>query len=264
MRKRLFVIAIFLLSLQMALPFANAQTNLISVTADDWYTDSDWKLAPIRAMIINYTNTHNGLASWQVPLSAADWGVDREYINISPDQTVVYSFWIKTSAPTIENDTNMAGGRIGIDIYGNNGASRGLSDPDGTGDTAWNHHTFVAFGTDEWTQVTMTFTIPASYVANQVTHNQPIGTVFEPAYLIAWVQTWSSTEWTNEHGTAWFSDPVLTITENPAATATATPNTYRSVSFEAVSFWIKAAFVVAGFACVALVVARAKIRSGNK
>lgn len=200
-------------------------TNLIAVDCGHWYTDSDWQLAPIRTMIINQSVTLNDLPSWQVPLSTADWGVDHAGLSISSGQTIYYSFYIKTGAATLPEDIDspIAGGRIGIDIYGANGASRGLSNPDGSGGATWSYNTYVPFGTSEWTQVTMNFTVQSTYIANQVTHSQPIGTSFAPTFFIPWIQTWSSTEGTDEHGTAWFSNPTLYIDMQSSPEPTASP-----------------------------------------
>jgi hypothetical protein len=204
--------------------------NLMSVTDGNWYCDSDWSHAPIRAMTINYTNTYASSPSWQVPLSTTDWGVDWSPNDVSqiiaPGEVISFSCWIKTSAPTLSADINnpQAGGRLGMDLYGANGASFGVSTPDGTGTSTDSINTYVPFGVsgNSWTKITIEFTVPSTYSANQVTHGEPIGTVFVPTYVIPWVQTWSDTQGTSEHGTAWFSDPTFTIT-NPSPLPTPTP-----------------------------------------
>lgn len=210
MKKILFVF--FLFCLLMSLPFVSASTLVTNIDGE-WHSDSGWEDAPIRNMILNYSFTYGSLPSWQIPLDpGVDWGVDHTAFVVESGQTLTWGCWIRTSEPTVENDTTMAGGRIGVDVYGQNGASRGLSDPDGTGDTAWDHNTYVAFSTEEWTYTEMSFTLEANYTANQVTHGYPVGTVFVPHYVIVWYQTWSATEYATEEGTAWYANPTLTIT----------------------------------------------------
>jgi len=190
--------------------------NLISVTDGNWWTDADWLNAPIRTDTIDYTNTYNGNPSWRIPLTSVDWGVDHGGITISPSNVIVYTCWIKTSAATLAADVGnlLAGGRIGIDIYGANGASFGISDPKGLGTTTWKSNTFVQFGTNTWTQISITFTVASQYAANQVTHGQKLGTVFTPTWCTPWIQTYSSTQYCAEGGTAWFSNPQFHI--NPS------------------------------------------------
>lgn len=206
-------VAFLVLSMVFVSPALADNTNLISVTDGQWWADSDSNTAPIRDMqIVN----KDGRVSWEVPLSDVDWGVDHNGIAVFPGDHVVFSCWIKTSAPTIMGDDYLSGGRIGVDIYGGvGGASFGTSCPDGLGHGAEVHNTFVVFGTDVWTKVTIDFVVAASYVANQVTNGFPVGTVFVPSLAVFWFQTWSCVYFTAERGSAWFADPVLQI--NPSS-----------------------------------------------
>ncbi len=68
-------------------------------------------------MVMTVGNAHFPLSGGGV-----DW-YGGKAATIAPGDTIYYSFWIKTSAPTITADIDnpQAGGRIGIDIYGSGG-----------------------------------------------------------------------------------------------------------------------------------------------
>jgi len=192
--------------------------NLISVTDGNWYDDIHWVNAPCPQYgeVIDTTDTYAGSPSWQCTLSSNGWGVDwwgGSQSEIVPGDTITFSAWIKTSAATLSADVGNpeAGGRIGIDMYSSSGmsVSYGISTPDGIGSPSDAYNTFVPFGTSTWTEVTITFTVPSIYVANQ---GSGAGTTFTPVRCVPWVQVWSDTQGSNEHGTAWFADPQLFIT----------------------------------------------------
>ncbi|MGO8805803.1 MAG: hypothetical protein ACLQO7_04255 [Candidatus Bathyarchaeia archaeon] len=194
---------------------APAGNSLISIDDGDWYTDSQWLKCPALNVVLDTTDTYADSPSWEVALSSMNSGVDHGGINISPGDTVVFSCWIQTSAATLSADSGnpQAGGRLGIDIYGVNGASYGSVTPNGiSSQISDSFNTYVKFGTNVWTQVTMTFVLSSTYTANQVTNGQPVGTLFTPSFCIPWCQVWSDSQGSNEHGTAWFADPQLTIT----------------------------------------------------
>ena len=194
------------------IPFvAASDVNLVSVNDNSWWTDSDARSAPARTIKISSDVTRFGSPSWEIPLSESDWGVDRGMFDVSAGDHLIFSSWIKTSEPTIENDVVLAGGRIGIDMYGDNGASFGISDTKGLGVDASVDNTIVVFGTDVWTKVTIEFVVPESYKANQVTNGQSIGTFFLPTGCCIWLQTWSCVYYSAEHGTAWFANPEFYI-----------------------------------------------------
>lgn len=185
--------------------------NLISVTDGDWYTDMQWINAPAPQYneIIDYTDTYAGSPSWQITLSSNGFGVDHWGPAIASGDVIYYSCWIKTSAATLQADIGnpQAGGRIGIDIYSSSGVqvSYGLSTPNGiASQISDSYNTYVPFGTSSWRQIVITFTVPSTYVANQ---GSGAGQTFTPVWCVPWVQVWSDTQGTNEHGTAWFADP---------------------------------------------------------
>ncbi len=138
-------------------------------------------------------------------------GVDRGMFDVFPGDHIVWSCWIKTSEPTVVGDNYLAGGRIGIDLYGDNGASFGIGDPKGLGVTEDIANTYVVFGTDDWTKVTIDFIVDDSYRSNQVTNGQGLGTLFVPTGCCIWIQTWSCQYYASEYGTAWFAHPELYI-----------------------------------------------------
>lgn len=229
--KKEIIFLIFLCSLVMSiylLGSVQASSNLVSVSSGHWWADTTGEYAPVRNIIVNYTNTYGGSPSWQVPLSADDHAIDHDSIAVKPGDHLTFSCWIKTSAPTLEADIGnpQAGGRIGIDVYGRNGASYGISDSQGLGVEAHVANTFVKFGTSTWTHVTIDFVVRATYSANQETRGQPVGTVFEPVYVIPWLQTWSCSEGTNEHGVAWFAYPEFYISTTTQAQTNLIGNSY--------------------------------------
>lgn len=207
-----YLIIACLVGLLGFVPFvAASDVNLVSVNDNSWWTDSDSRSAPVRTIKISSDVTRFGSPSWEIPLSERDWGVDRGMFDVSAGDHLFFSSWIKTSEPTIENDVVLAGGRIGIDMYGDNGASFGISDTKGLGVDASVDNTIVVFGTDVWTKVTIDFVVPESYKANQVTNGQSIGTFFAPTGCCIWLQTWSCVYYSAEHGTAWFANPEFYI-----------------------------------------------------
>ncbi len=207
-----YLIIACLVGLLGFIPFVDSSgANLVGVNDNCWWTDSDASSAPVRTLQISSDVTRFGSPSWEIPLSERDWGVDRGMFDVSAGDQLIFSSWIKTSEPTIENDVVLAGGRIGIDMYGDNGASFGISDTKGLGVDASVDNTIVVFGTDVWTKVTIEFVVPESYNANQVTNGQSIGTFFAPTGCCIWLQTWSCVYYSAEHGTAWFANPEFYI-----------------------------------------------------
>jgi hypothetical protein len=188
--------------------------SLISITDGYWYTDSQWLNCPALNVALDTTDTYAGSPSWEVTLSSENVGADHSNINVKPGDVIYYSCWIKTSVATVtETDPAQAGGRIGIDFYGAGGGITGIQTPDGAYGSSDTDNTFVKFGTSTWTEVTMTFTIPATYTATGAfSGSYTAGQQAIPISMVPWVEVWSATQGTNEHGTAWFADPQLTVT----------------------------------------------------
>lgn len=203
MQKKIFLL--FFLLIVAGLPFTRGVT-LVTTVDGDWYSDYTWSHAPVGALVLNYTNTYGSLPSWQVPLNFPTvQGVDHEPIVIVPDDVVHISVWVKTSNATDPDDigNSDAGGRLGIDVYSDVGfqESRGIA------------NSYVMFGRNNWTETTMDFTVPATYVANQGTHT---GHTFTPDCFVIWLQTWSGTEYATELGTSWFANINVTVTHEGA------------------------------------------------
>jgi hypothetical protein len=189
--------------------------SLISINDGDWYTDSEWLQCPALNVKLDTTDTYGGSPSWEITLSSVNSAADYGGMSVAPGDKIVFSCWIKTSAATLKADVGnpQAGGRIGIDIYGAKGVICGLCTPNGIGTSTDSDNTYVTFGTSTWTQVTMSFTVPSTYQAVAGYGNAyPGGQSVTPTSIIPWLQVWSDTQGSNEHGTAWFADPVFTIT----------------------------------------------------
>ncbi len=207
--------------------------SLMSVTDGNWYTDMQWINVPYPqySEIIDTTATYDGSPSWQITLNPNGWGVDwcpSGYLRqpIAPGDKIYYSFWIETSVATLSSDVGnpQAGARIGIDFYGPNGQT-GIINTENiaatsnqNGATSGSSNTYVKFGTSIWTQMVIEFTVPATYVYSDQFSGQenPAGYVngenVVPTACIPWIQVYSDLNGIKEGGTAWFADPVFTIT----------------------------------------------------
>ncbi|MGO8807003.1 MAG: hypothetical protein ACLQO7_10465 [Candidatus Bathyarchaeia archaeon] len=224
---------------------------MMSVTGGNWYDDIHWVNAPCPqySEVISTTNTYDGYDSWQCTLSPNGWGVDwygGKAATIAPGDTIYYSFWIKTSQPTLPQDVNnpIAGARIGVDIYGSN-SQGGIEDINGVSTydgkiTTWVNgnyvypsvadQDFVMFGTNTWTQVVIEFTVQPTYPEiDQNTCSNPAGYTngenVVPTFCIPWVQVYSCTQGTKEGGTAWFADPVFMINSSGSSVSVSQPAT---------------------------------------
>lgn len=195
-------------------------TNLTWINDGDWYTDAQWALAPAYNVVLDKADTYAGSPSWQVTLDSTNTGVDHGNLVIAPGDQIDFSCWIKTSAATVPADDGnpQAGGRIGIDFHGSLGGIVGVSSPDGNpADGPTNSfNTYVPFGTSSWTQVVMSFTVPATYEYEEGTTGQTghysTGEMVPPTSCIPWLQVWSDTQGSSENGVAWFADPQFYVT----------------------------------------------------
>ena len=193
---------------------APSQKSIISITGGNWYTDSGWLKCPALNVALDTSDTYAGSPSWEITLSSSNYGADFGGLSIAPGDTIVYSCWIKTSAPTLSSDNGnpQAGGRIGIDFYGSQGGITGVQTPNGASGCSNSLNTYVKFGTSTWTEVTMSFTVPWTYTATGTFGGGYwSGQSVTPTSMIPWVEVWSDTQCSAEHGTAWFADPQLTI-----------------------------------------------------
>lgn len=191
------------------------ENSLIAINDGNWYTDSEWLKCPALNVALDTTNTYGGSPSWKITLSSVNYGADFGGLSIAPGDTIVYSCWIKTSAATLSSDIGnpQAGGRIGIDFYGANGGITGIETPNGVTGCSNSLNTYVKFGTSTWTEVTMSFTIPWTYTATGAYGGSyRAGQSVTPTSIIPWLEVWSDTQGSAEHGTAWFADAQLTIT----------------------------------------------------
>jgi hypothetical protein len=180
--------------------------NLAPIDDGNWYTDAQWIKAPAYNIVYDTTNTYQGNPSWKITLSTgSNTAVDRWGPSIKPGDHVVFSCWIKTSAATLQADVGnpQAGGRIGFDIYGEGGDVGG---PD------WGADAYVPFGTSDWKQVTIDWIVPPTWTAQSgYTNSYQVGQQVTPTLMAPWLQVWSDTQGTNEHGTAWFSNCELYV-----------------------------------------------------
>ena len=144
---------------------------------------------------------------------SSNYGADFGGLSIAPGDTIVYSCWIKTSAPTLSSDNGnpQAGGKIGIDFYGSQGGITGVQTPNGASGCSNSLNTYVKFGTSTWTEVTMSFTVPWTYTATELWRWILVRSISYANVNDSLVEVWSDTQCSTEHGTAWFADPQLTI-----------------------------------------------------
>jgi hypothetical protein len=270
----LFIFVVLVCSPFLSLFFQSVKadnTNLMSVTDGGWYDDMHWVNAPCPQYgeIINTTNTYGGSDSWQCKLSTNGWGVDHwdSRQNIAPGDTIYFSCWIKTSLATLSADVNnpIAGGRIGLDIYGSN-SHGGVEDinavaaPDGSVITWVNGsyvypsgQTFVEFGTSTWTQVTIQFTVASTYqyinqytgLSNPAGYQNGVNNVV-PTFCIPWVQVFSCTQSTNEHGTAWFADPTFMIVPSGSSVSISPPSTSSASNVAATNITLEPTYTAHG------------------
>jgi hypothetical protein len=164
--------------------------------------------------VLDTSDAYSGSPSWEITLSSVNLGADHANINIKPGDVIDYSCWIKTSAATLsaDNGNPQAGGRIGIDFYGADGGITGIQTPDGAYGSTNTDNTFVKFGTSTWTEVTMSFKVPSTYTATGAySGSYTAGQQVTPTSMIPWIEVWSDTQGTNEHGTGWFADPAFYI-----------------------------------------------------
>ncbi len=174
--------------------------------------------------VLDYNVKYNGNPTIrQDPVGSTDnycREVDGPYITVKPGDHIVFSVWIKTSASTLGDPSNQAGGAYGIDIYGSNGRITGLNSPSGganwTPSGGWNldsYLNFVPWGTNTWVLRTMDFVVPANYFADPFNGagGYTAGTVVVPTGIIPVLTVYSITNGYTDGGSAWFADPKLTI-----------------------------------------------------
>ncbi len=192
-------------------------SNLVCINDGQWYADSTWGLAPTLnvALDTSASDEYQGNPVWLITSNSENSGVDHCIDSIAPGDTIYFSCWIKTGSATQSSDANnpQAGGRIGIDMYGSGGDICGLCTPDGVGNPTNSYNTYVEFGKSTYAQVTMQFTVPATYTyVNQgLDTSYSSGQQVTPTWCILWLQVWGPGYTSGETAKVWFSDPVFTV-----------------------------------------------------
>ena len=137
------------------------------------------------------------------------------WIELKPGDHIVFSVWIKTTASTIGDNSPQSGGRIGIDFYGSQGGISPIITPDGNPNSGDDDNTYVHWGTNTWTKMTMDFTVAPKYQyiygSTGSTGQYPDGAMVTPTAIIPWMQVWSGPHGAADNGVVWFADPVLYI-----------------------------------------------------
>jgi len=185
-------------------------------------TSAAWAVGGVANDVLDYSVTYSGSPSIRIDPVGSTGNNAREcdgpWIPIQPGEHIVFSCWIKTSASSFGDTNPYSGGRIGIDFYAN-GVITATASPDGTpitpsgGSPANQNLNYVHWGTSTWTQITMSFTVAATYAACP-SYGSPYssGQKVVPSGIIPWMQVWSSTYGASDSGKAWFANPTLTIT----------------------------------------------------
>lgn len=137
---------------------------------------------------------------------------DGPWIPIKSGDHITFSAYIRTGASTLNDGNNpQAGGRIGLDIYDNQGYLAGINNSRGGADCSDVDNTYVKWGTWTWTAKTIDFVVAANYVGKV------------PTGFIPWLQIWSDVKGAADGGSAWFGG--ISVVKNPSATPAATPAT---------------------------------------
>jgi hypothetical protein len=138
---------------------------------------------------------------------------DGPQIFISPGETVVFSVWMKTSSSTLgDNGQTTTGERIGLDYYDNQEDIGGTSSTDGSvAGFGGAINTFIPWGTNTWTQVTISFVVPKTQPYGDQGGYNPEGFVNGQQVTVIWCTPWVQALNANDGGQAWFADPQLYI-----------------------------------------------------
>jgi hypothetical protein len=165
-------------------------------------------------------NQYNGVKSVKIASGNLVKNPAREcdgpWLHAKPGDHVRFITAVKTSPSTLgESNNPQAGGRIGVDIYDNQGYVAGLNNSKGGETCSDIDNTYVKWGTATWTIRTIEFVVAAMY-AGKV-----------PTGIIPWKQVWSDVKGAADGGTAWFGGTTVVInpTDSPVTVTTPMPVT---------------------------------------
>jgi hypothetical protein len=184
-------------SLPIEVGTAQAATNLAPLKV--W--DLTYGTGP-QIIKLDYAVTYNGQPTIRLDRhTSADMNNARECntngIRIQPGDRIVFKCWMKTTKSGF-GDTNLySGARIGIDFYGSGRCLGAVQSPTYPDTHLGVRQNYVNWGTSQWTERTIQFTVPKT-----------IGGI-TPTAMILWMQVWSSTYGSTDPGQAWFANPQL-------------------------------------------------------
>jgi hypothetical protein len=174
----------------------------------DWLTWGYYNEAYTANVVDSASVTYNGyhsIADILPCVSANNIGaINGPIIWVSPGETITYSVWIKTTAT---GDTNHQDGmQIGMDFFDKN-----LNDVSGTSyqnGAPGGSNTIIPWGTTAWTQMTISFVMPATVAYQDQGMANSGGYSVGQAVAAVAVQPWADIGGSGS-GTAYFADPVF-------------------------------------------------------
>lgn len=216
----LFIILFFCSSLLVLIPnipkVKADNTNLAPITPTNPYTI--WSFADPNHPDVNLDTTvlsPTGLDTIRIDGDYPQWTeCDTYFISCQPFDRIMFSCYIKTNG--IGNSGDQTGARIGIDFYTLGGTRiAGVYQPDGTQDynpntNQWSNDpeaNYVSWSTTQWTKITMSFTVPLTYVGDGF-GGVSSGQTATPNNMVLWMQLSNGALSNSE---CWFGDPILTI-----------------------------------------------------
>jgi hypothetical protein len=170
--------------------------------------------------------TFNGDVSIRLdPHTSADVNTAREcdgtWLNCEPGDVISTSIWILCANSSIGDTSPYDGARMGMDCYAHTSAGYGIVDgyPQSYSSNQSTEHLdmMVTWGSNTWTQKTLTYIIPSTYYTNDETNGRTCNPVQIDSFVL-WLQVMTPTD----KGLAWFADAELYITP----TTSQAPTTY--------------------------------------
>ena len=125
--------------------------------------------------------------------------INSDGISAKPGQHIVFTCWMKTTESGYGDTNPYSGARIGIDFYRNGQRIGSVQSPTYPDTDQGVRINYVNWGTSQWTQRTIDFTVPQT-ISGQT-----------PSGMILWMQVWSSTYGSTDPGHAWFANAQLYI-----------------------------------------------------
>jgi hypothetical protein len=154
--------------------------------------------------------------------------LDGDYTYIAVGNTIYFSAYVWTDPSSFgDTDYGLAGGAIGIDLYGANGRICEISTPTGLPSypsyPASMAQCRVSPGSNGWVKVTIAFTVASQYEADPW-GGYAAGSMATPTACIPWF-CWDSSNPPAETAKMWVYDTTLQIDPSnaPTPTPTATP-----------------------------------------